>query len=264
MYKIHEICLANTNSLFELAKINNLLFKFNSKGFQNPWIMESHKFQSSDKVLDVGGGYSKLPPYIQKETGCEVWVADDFGHSDGIDWGRFDNPKVLVEKNPGIKYVMELVGNKDRSSLPDNYFDVVYSVSVLEHVSYDFTPLVWKHMADLVKPGGKLIHSVEFYFPSNLGWFNLLMIALLERVPSLLPKRIMRKLLHRSPAAYTWLVYKTLGIKKGIPKNLYALNFVIDPEIMVEGYEMGWKRIVKDGLDYHHRRLGVLLLHIEK
>lgn len=264
MYEVIETSLANTDTFYQFKRQDFFGIAFNLKGFQNPWILATHKFQSGECVLDVGGGYSQLPIHIQKEYGCETWIADDFGYGDGYDWKRFFEPKEYIEEHKDIKFVLELVGNQEKSSLPKNYFDVIYSVSVLEHVPYEFSLQVWKHMADLLKPGGELIHTVEFYFPSNLGWLNLLKISLAERLSWLVPKSLMEKLIHRSPAVYIRMIFKALGIKKRVPRNLFSFGYIIDPEIMVENYEIGWNRIYKDDIDYEHRRVGAILIHLKK
>src|SRR3546814_20583165 len=47
--------------------------------------------------------------------------------------------------------------------LPDDYFDVVFSISVLEHVPAAAIDGFWKDHARILKPGAVAYHAVDFY-----------------------------------------------------------------------------------------------------
>ena len=47
--------------------------------------------------------------------------------------------------------------------LPDGYFDVVVSISVIEHVPFDVYPKFWADHARVMKAGGLALHAVDFY-----------------------------------------------------------------------------------------------------
>jgi ubiquinone/menaquinone biosynthesis C-methylase UbiE len=60
---------------------------------------------------------------------------------------------------PSVRYFLANAGDYSRE-VPDDYFDVVYSVSVLEHVPADRMRDVFMDMIRVTKPGGLLLHNV--------------------------------------------------------------------------------------------------------
>jgi hypothetical protein len=135
-----------------------------------------------------------LPNYIYTHYGSEVWAVDDFGIGTGDEfWKRSRSPTKFIEQNPEIHYVVERLGDQTSSSLLNNYFDVIYSVSTLEHVPGSMQLTVWKHMDALLKPGGELIHAIDIDFPSNFGMKGMLKAAALNGLYWFLPLSIREK-----------------------------------------------------------------------
>jgi 2-polyprenyl-3-methyl-5-hydroxy-6-metoxy-1,4-benzoquinol methylase len=64
------------------------------------------------------------------------------------------------KEDTGIQFKFS---NIDKLDAPDDTFDVVYCISVLEHIE---NPAIWQkgltEMARIVKPGGKLILTFDF------------------------------------------------------------------------------------------------------
>ena len=140
------------------------------KGYSRAWIISNGTFSPNAKVLEVGAGYSSLPAYLAKTYNVEMWVADDFGVETGKElWGSLGSPKALQEKYPRVRYVFEPLGNPQTSSLPEGYFDIIYTVSTLEHIPPRIVPRVFQHMAQLLVPGGLMLHSVDLGFPFAIG-----------------------------------------------------------------------------------------------
>ena len=105
-------------------------------------------------ICEAGGGNSRVLEWLRGRNEC--WNVDAM---EGVGNG----PKQLVA-SADIRHVKGYFGKYD-SSLPVNYFDFVFSVSVVEHVEkeelYDF-------MADCVrvlKPGGLMLHAIDVYLP---------------------------------------------------------------------------------------------------
>ncbi len=94
------------------------------------------------------------------------------------------------------------LGPMDKSSLPDHYFDVVYSLSALEHAGGLQTPAVWRHMDRLLKPGGELLHEVDVIFPSNAGVIGLLKACAFDLLFPILPKSFRLKHCIATPLSY--------------------------------------------------------------
>jgi cyclopropane fatty-acyl-phospholipid synthase-like methyltransferase len=53
------------------------------------------------------------------------------------------------------------------SELPENYFDLVYSISVIEHVPDDNLKSFFDESVRILKPGGIVSHSYDIYYKQN-------------------------------------------------------------------------------------------------
>jgi SAM-dependent methyltransferase len=264
-YQIREISLGDLSRLYRYKQQNVFGASYSVKGFDYPWLLTSREWKGNEKVLDVGAAYSELPMHIQKTCGCETWVADDFGIDvDDQFWQRNKSPKEHIAKNSNVHFVTERVGI-DNSSLPDGYFDVVYSLSALEHVPPASMQKVLHHMDRLLKPGGEMIHAVDILFPSNRGLWKVLAAILFDEFYWLAPRSMRLQHCLSTPRSFVRFVSKTWGLKPVLDKNLSVLRMVLDPEVMTEGVESGLNRIVKDGLkDFRYQRCGTLLFHLQK
>lgn len=98
-------------------------------------------------------------------------------YSVGIDYGTVDyrsihqRPTVLTRlgiDDPSIARSVQIIPS-DIHHIPfdDNYFDLIYSTSVLEHV-HDLEN-GFAEMARVLKPGGIMIHGVDPYFSPRGG-----------------------------------------------------------------------------------------------
>lgn len=266
MYRISEISLGNLSRLYRYAQDQAYKVDFSLKGFDYPWLMEHHTWKSGEKVLDVGAAYSPLPIHIQQTYGCEMWVVDDFGTKSGdAFWTRGNSPREHIDSHPEIKYVLERLGDPNESSLLANYFDTIYSISVLEHVPTSLMPAVWHHMDRLLKPGGEMLHAIDVTFPSNGGLKKVLMALAFDAFYSLAPKSLRQNHCLATPKAYARLVLEALGARFPMGKDMNALNMVLNPDILTEAINYGLLRITKDRmLDYRYQRVGTLLLRMRK
>lgn len=112
------------------------------------------------RVLEFGHGFN--PAFLTRfQDKHEVWGADRdqklnyFGAA--FDWEReFD--KAVAPHTRQVKFVRELLSrNTPSSALPQNYFDVIASVSVLEEVPLSVVEEVLEAAFDKLRPGGVLI-----------------------------------------------------------------------------------------------------------
>jgi hypothetical protein len=265
-YQIEEVSFADLDRLYLYHLDGVYGADFGIKGFDYPWLLTSREWKKEDKVLDVGPAYSRIPIYIQQSFGCEVWAVDDFGITVGDDfWKRGSSPQEHIEKHPEVKYVLERLGDPSKSTLPPGYFDIVYSLSVLEHVPAQIMPAVWRHMDLLLKPGGEMLHAVDVYFPSNGGLRRLFLSLLFDWLHAFIPQNYKQKYEQATPLNYVRQVARVLGFKLGSTKNLDVLSMSLSPNTLVESYQFGLNRIVKDKIkDFHFQRVGSLLFRLKK
>lgn len=69
----------------------------------------------------------------------------------------------LKQKHPNVHFVQMLLGDEERARgvIPNHYFDLVISVSVLEELEPKIFERVLRHAFDLLIPGGKLLCSMD-------------------------------------------------------------------------------------------------------
>lgn len=267
MYTIGEISLADNRRLIQYNVDQVFGSKFYLKGFEYPWILSSREWKAGDKILDVGAAYSSLPIYIANTHQCEVWSVDDFGTASGEDfWLRNQDPQDHIRANPQVKFVLERLGDPAHSSLPENYFDCIYSASTLEHVPAEVTPAVWRHMDRLLKPGGSMLHAIDLGLRTNRGMLSLTKAILLEWFSPYMPAKFAARYVFYTPRIYARAALQALSQSarlNGLIPNPFTT--AINPEIMLESPKSIYHRVVKDNM--RPKRIGrqiALLIHLIK
>jgi SAM-dependent methyltransferase len=106
-----------------------------------------------NRILEVGGGCTA---FFDEHFGAktEYWMIDN---GDFDPWNRFDE---LLKKRQNTHFVRGLLGEFN-SQLPDSSFDLVFSISVLEHVSKELRSDVYRDMFRILRPGGVIVHSID-------------------------------------------------------------------------------------------------------
>lgn len=116
------------------------------------------------KILDVGGGNSRILELYQNTHEC--WNIDKF---EGIGNGLTTLPSVPY------RIVLDYMGNFN-PELPDNYFDLVFSISALEHVveTEEIFSNIIKDIDRVLKPGGYSVHLFDIIRSNKDGscWMN--------------------------------------------------------------------------------------------
>lgn len=140
-----------------------------SRHWEYPWAIESAGLVEPDgyaidnigemKVLDVGCGSAPFLPYLGM-MGCQAYGSDPGGRK-GVE-DTIDGLWFVFDGNFGKPYVKELrqEGMQDLS-WPDNYFDRVFCLSVIEHLSAWAAEAGVKEMKRVLRPGGLLVISVD-------------------------------------------------------------------------------------------------------
>ncbi len=144
-------------------------------------VRKLHKSRSDNlKILDVGGAGSALPRAIFDQFGDQCWLIDDFGveSNDYITQGWYARVPNLREtlplKHPMIHYVFGRLGEGKVPELKSASFDLIYSVSTLEHISMKMMPGVFNHMVDLLGPKGTMLHTIDLHPQEFQEWKNFL------------------------------------------------------------------------------------------
>jgi len=115
------------------------------------------------RVLEVGCGYDTFFSKEMSNIGVEHWAIDKSNNYLGIgsDLSRF-NSAVDERRNFGSRFINGLLGD-NLAELPCNYFDVVFSVSVIEHIDDSAMQPVVNDTKRILRPGGVSVHSIDIY-----------------------------------------------------------------------------------------------------
>lgn len=178
------------------------------------------------KLLEIGGGESRVLEYFSKDYEC--WNLDKLeGHGNG--------PKTIRSK-PKYKIIKDYIGNFNKS-LPNNYFDFVFSISVFEHINEPEEKL--KYIMDdierILKKDGQSAHCIDCRFVpgKNPSINNRKMLQYLLKINDIKENYIFENhnnphVFHMSEQAYDkyWkkLCNNVPASKSGLPFNIF-INF---------------------------------------
>lgn len=113
-----------------------------------------HRFSNErgKKILEVGGGYSRVSRVLSRAN--EFWLVDRYKSR--------DNKPIMARSMGKVKFIIDHMGQFN-PALPDNYFDLVFSISVVEHIPLDKVDDFFQDCARVLKPGGCIVHAIDSY-----------------------------------------------------------------------------------------------------
>lgn len=127
------------------------------KNIQDGFVLDEMRHVSNAKVLEIGGGRSRVLSTIARQSN-ECWNADDFGGS--------GNGPTRIPWRKTYRVVPVLLGSFS-PELPNDYFDYVFSISVIEHVVGDDLERLFHDACRVLKPGGVMFHAIDLYLYSD-------------------------------------------------------------------------------------------------
>jgi SAM-dependent methyltransferase len=119
---------------------------------QDVYVLHRFAREQGKKILEVGGGYSRVARRLSRRN--EYWLVDkyeDRGNRPPITWP--------IGK---VRFIIDHMG-RFNPALPDGYFDLVFSISVVEHIPLDRLDDFFRDCARVLKPGGRLLHAIDSY-----------------------------------------------------------------------------------------------------
>ena len=122
------------------------------KDVQDAFILSRLGDQRDVRILEVGGGMPRILQKLSQDN--ETWLIDRY---EGVGRGPKRAPEI-----PRVKVVQGFMGEFSRQ-LPDNYFDFLFSVSVVEHVPLDALESFFADCARVLKPAGRMFHAIDIY-----------------------------------------------------------------------------------------------------
>lgn len=92
---------------------------------------------------------------------CEMWGVDDV-RVDYVSRNALEEFRKKHEQRSGARFITGYLG-EELSELPSNYFDMVCSVSTVEHIPVEELDSVFKEIARVLKPGGIVVNSYDVH-----------------------------------------------------------------------------------------------------
>ena len=110
-------------------------------------------------VADIGGDQSRiLPMLLQHSPDIHGTIIDTWSESIG------NGTLTVPEDQPRITIIDALLGQpSSRDKIPDAAFDVVTSISVVEHILVDELEAFFADSLRICKPGGMIAHYVDLH-----------------------------------------------------------------------------------------------------
>ena len=143
--------MARHQSLFK--KNNSYPYGWGLKGFGYAYGYEYISRFRPAKILEVGAGLNIFFAARCRELGIEYWVCDD---------GSFYSDEVITKHSnqSGVTFVQGQVGQY-LEALPTDYFDLILSVSVVEHVPQDTLNDFYADIMRMLKKPTACVRSTE-------------------------------------------------------------------------------------------------------
>jgi hypothetical protein len=110
------------------------------------------------RIAEIGGGDSRVLKRLAVNNEC--WNIDKF---EGLGQGPATVP---IGESNNIKIIKSYMGEFSKE-LPVEYFDFVFSISVVEHVPNEKLKLFFQDIERILKPGGLTIHAIDHYLTDN-------------------------------------------------------------------------------------------------
>lgn len=109
-----------------------------------------------NKIIgEIGGDHSRLLPDLAKLEGNKCYNIDKFDCSVG-------NGSMKRPTNVNYDFIDAFIGNS-KNVIEDNFFDITFSISVVEHVPLDQIQSFFLDNIRITKSGGLIVHCIDTY-----------------------------------------------------------------------------------------------------
>lgn len=127
-------------------------FGWHLKNIQDAIAFEHLRRCSGLQIAEIGGGYSRVLPAVASKNSC--YNIEKFEGAGG-------GPNQPIEI-PEIKRIEAYIGDS-QGIIADESFDVIFSISVIEHVDENLMDKFWADCARISKPGALMLHLIDVY-----------------------------------------------------------------------------------------------------
>jgi SAM-dependent methyltransferase len=139
-----------------------------TRRYEYPWAYYAADLSSRNKVVEIGGSLSGFQFVLSRE-GHEVVNVDPGMSAAGVGWPSDHNR--MRELNSWFNTKVMLKNTTiGKASLPTDYYDLFFSISVLEHLPAEDIREVMEHANRCLKTGGRFILTLDLFL--NLEPFS--------------------------------------------------------------------------------------------
>ena len=134
--------------LDDLTARESISYLHPSKRWEYPWALERAGLAPGSRVLDAGCGASIFPVYLARQghrvTGVDLELPEGLAAAHGVE---IDYLRAAITDLP----------------LPDEQFDAVFCISVIEHLGHAGARAAVAELRRVLKPGGRLLITTDYY-----------------------------------------------------------------------------------------------------
>lgn len=135
-----------------------------TRRFEYPWAFHAVPLRPGMTAVDLGGGLSGFP-FALARAGAEVLNVDpflDYGSTEA--YGDIDPQRLVARLNRACGTSVRLLrSDLAAAALPPASVDVVYCISMLEHLSAEARAEALAEVRRIVRPGGHLVLTVDLF-----------------------------------------------------------------------------------------------------
>jgi len=140
-----------------LAKLGWASDKIHLKTWQDIYLYEKIRRIKNAKIGEIGGGISRILANLDESN--ELFNIDKF---EGAGNGPIE--PIGIEN---VKLLPWYVGSESKENITDEFFDVMFSVSVIEHITDENLNEFFQEAHRMLKKGGLSIHMIDHYISTN-------------------------------------------------------------------------------------------------
>lgn len=151
------------------------------KWLEYPLTYNNLDLRKGNRYLDIGSGKSIFPLFVLAKNKCSVHIIDDQSIiKDSINYYEDTINNMRLRDKVKSKFIIHGSWQNEKYDLPDNYFDRISCISVLEHIKANGDSAVIREISRLLKKRGIAVVTFPFNngdyieedIPEQVGYFQ--------------------------------------------------------------------------------------------
>lgn len=132
-----------------------------TRRYEYPWAWHAADLSSPKTIVEIGGSLAGFQ-FILSAEGHRVINVDPGMEAEGLGWEV--TPETLGRLNKWFGTTVELRNTTlDKAGIDDNSVDLMFSISVLEHLTHDELKKVMNHAERILRPRGQFVITMDLF-----------------------------------------------------------------------------------------------------